>query len=254
MLTQVGKNMRLKELQLQFLEAITNPNYRHSLPLLSSRLNIHRTNINSNLVFAINDIYPITRKLLGDDCFANITQLYIKQYPTCRGNLYDYGQYFGTYLKEHSTLSEFIYLDEIAKFEWATHQIFFAADHSILNTERLKTISPSDYFRLHFMLHPACCLIEFNFPILKIIDLCNGIVADEIDLQKGGVNLLIIRSHLEITLVPLSACEFHFLKALQNRASLSKALKSTLQINLDFKLEEKLAHWIKNKTIVDFYL
>jgi hypothetical protein len=75
-----------------------------------------------------------------------------------------------------------------------------------------------------------------------------------IDLQEGGVNLLIIRYDLEIKLIELPLDEFHFLHALQERLTISEALEATLHINTNFKLEKKLLGWLKNKTIVGFHL
>lgn len=244
----------LQNLQLEFAESLINEEQPITMATPASHIWIHRNNITVNLLNILKETYPLLRQLLGEDYFLQTAKQYIRQYPSCNSNLYDYGEYFFSFLATQTALSHLPYLEEVAHFEWATHHIFFAADCVPLDMTALNKISPEQYSTIHFTLNPACELLAFKFPILKIIDLCHGHLSDNIDINDGGVNLLIIRQDNEIKLIPLPANEFHFLKALQDNQSFEKALNIALAIDATFHLEERLVYWIKNKTIIDFYV
>ena len=107
----------------------------------------------------------------------------------------------------YSAISDLVYLPEVAALEWACHHLQFAADHAAFTISLLEKLSPDDYDTLHFQLHPASQLIQFQYPILRIIELCDN------KMNEGGINLLIIRREFDIELVSISTSEFIFLTA-----------------------------------------
>lgn len=245
--------MSLQNLQAELAEIILSNDHTTDLVQPISHLRIYQNNIISSLVKTLKEIYPLINKLLGDDFFLITIKEYIKRYPAISSNLHDYGEYIGDFLAEYEPVKNLIYLAEVAQFEWACHGIYFATDHIGFDPVQLEKISPNDYEKLHFILHPASQIIKFHYPILRIIDLCKGEVDGTIDINEGGINLLIIRRHLDISLVPLTTSEYIFLTALHDNKSLAEALELTHQIDADFKLEEKLSEWIRDKTIVECF-
>lgn len=242
--------MPLQNLQAEFAEAIfSNENIDGIQP--PENMTIYRNNVISNLIATLQDIYPLIGKLVGEAFFRLTAKEYGKRYPSRSSNLHDYGEYFSDFLTEYQPLKNLIYISEVAKFEWICHRIFFAADHAGLDIESLKKFSPDQYDQLRFILNPASKLVKFHFPILRIIDLCNNKIDGTIDIGDGGVNLLIIRRDLDISLAPLSTSEFIFLSALDEGKSLAEALNMTMRTDAAFQLDNKLPVWIKDKTIVD---
>lgn len=246
--------MSMQNLQAEFAEAIMSNEVRSDLIRPAMNISIHQNNIFSSLLNTLKDIYPLITKLIGEDFFRVTAKEYINCYPSCSGNLHDYGEYFSDFLAEYQPLHDLIYLAEVAQFEWACHTVCFAAEHAPLSIEKLQQFNPDQYEQLHFTLHPASQLIKFHFPILRIIDLCNGDINEVIDVNEGGINLLIIRRDLNLSLIPLAAGEFEFLLALHNNATLSQAEKTAVIIQRDFQLDQKLPEWISKKIIVDCHL
>lgn len=242
--------MPLQNLQLEFAEAIFSGDEMSAITP-SENLSIYRNNIMTSLKDTLHDIYPLVLKLVGEAFFRLTIKEYIKRYPSRSSDLHDYGEYFSDFLTEYQPLKNLNYLSEVAKFEWACHTIFFAADHAGFDIEQLKKFSPDQYEKLRLSLHPASKLIKFHFPILRIIDLCANEIDGTIDVSDGGVNLLIIRRDLDISLVSLSLSEFLFLSALDEGNPLAYALEVATHQDPNFKLDEKLLGWIQNKTIVD---
>jgi hypothetical protein len=246
--------MSLQNAQAEFLEIIFSDDEQTDALQPAQNMIVYRNNIITTLVRTLFDIYPMIVKLVGDDFFRMTAKQYISRYPSRSSNLHDYGQYFSDFLSEHPQCKDLVYLPEVARFEWACHTLHFAADHAVFDVRQLEKLSPSDYERLHFVLHPAAQLIKFQYPILRILDLCKNETDDEIHLTEGGINLLIIRRDLDILLTPLTPCDFTFLSALHDAKTLSASLQEALQIDPAFNLDEKLPAWIKDKTIVDCYL
>ena len=147
-----------------------------------------------------------------------------------------------------------LYLPEVAQFEWACHLVSRAENHGVIDTTLLQSISPDLYSNLHFSLHPACVVMKFNYPILRIIDLCKGEINQEIELSEGGVNLLIKRHAQDVTYLELNEAEYVFLAALNDGEPLATAVNTAQYIEPRFALNEKLPAWVQDGTIVECYL
>lgn len=221
--------------------------------LLSGNMSIYRNNMISSLVQTLFSTYKMIVKIVGEDFFRQMAKEYIDSYPSASGNLHDYGEYLGDFVAEYPPAFNLPYLSEVALFEWTCHVLQDASDSQPLDIKNLESLSPDKFQELRFSLHPASRLIQFQYPILRIMDLCKGEVEDEINLDEGGVNLLLIRRELEIILVPLSLADYTFLSALGRNEALGEALDHSLIHDPDFKLEEKLPKWIQDKTLVDVF-
>lgn len=244
--------MSLQNVQAEFTDIILSEDEQTDLLTPSENMIIYRNNILSNLINALFDTYSMVARLVGEDFFRITAKEYIHLYPSRSGNLHDYGEYFSDFLSEYPPIKNLPYLAEVAEFEWLCHQIHLAADHSPLDIKSLEQVSPDQYHLLHFILHPASRIVKFHYPLLRIIDLCKGNIDEEININEGGVKLLIIRRDLDILLLPLSSADFTFLHALHHNKTLSEALEETLLIDSEFNLDERLPVWIQDKTIVDF--
>lgn len=246
--------MSMQNIQTEFAEAIILDDPNTAIVHPRENIRIYRNNMIANLMRALHDTYPLILKLVGNEFFRVTANEYIKCYPARSSNLHDYGEYFSDFLGEYPPSKNLMYLPEVAQFEWACHQIFFAADPLPFNLKLLESIAPEQYDQLHFILHPACQLCQFRYPLLRIVDLCKGHIDETINIYEGGVNLLIIRRDLDICLVSLTKGEFSFLSALSENKTVSESLQAALTIDAHFQLDEKLSLWIKDKTIVECYL
>lgn len=243
--------MSLQNAQAEFAEIIFSDEAHAELCQPAENICIYRNNINSTLLNTLIHIYPMIEKLVGEDFFKTMANEYISRYPSRSSNLHEYGQYFGDFVAEYPPVENLYYLAEVAKLEWACHTLHFVADHAVFDIRLLEKLSPDHYDNLHFVLHPASQLFKFDFPVLRILDLCKNEIDEQINLNEGGVNLLVIRRDLDIQLVPLSAADFAFLNSLHDNNSLSESLEAAMLVDPSFNLDEKLPAWIKDKTIVD---
>jgi hypothetical protein len=246
--------MSLQNAQADFIDALFSTNTYSELVTPVSHLAIYRNNILSSLLGTLKNTYPLVLALLGEDFFNMTAREYIRQYPSRSGNLHDFGEYFADFLADYQPVHDLIYLTEVAEFEWATHVIYLAPNHPPFAAQTLATFTPEQHERLQFLLHPACWLKKFHYPILQIIDLCKANRQDTIDIHSGGVNLLMIRRELDVALISLDAADFAFLQTLNSNGTLGEALQAAQLIYAEYPLEEKLPYFIDNKILVDCYL
>ncbi len=246
--------MQLLNLQSEFSERLLNQLPADGLVSPAENWFIHQQNRFTQLTHVLQSTYPLVAQLVGKDFFKLCAKEYIKQYPARNGNVHEYGEYLGGFLSEFPPVKELIYLAEVAEFEWACHLARIAADTKSIDWKMLNALIPEQYEKLYLVMHPSSQLMKFYYPILTIIEACKNNMIEQIDVNAGGSYLLIIRRELEICLAPLSLADFTILKAMQDGKSLADALKTTLAIDEKFDLEEKLAIWIKNQTLVEYFL
>lgn len=243
----------LQNLQAELAEVILNNLSECEIVNKPAHLSIHHHTMMTTLTNVLKNVYPLIVKLLGFDFFYLAAKEYISNYPSRSSNLHDYGEYFSDFLSHYPPLKNLSYLHEVAKFEWACKQIYYAQDHAPLDINTLENISPTDYSHLHFILHPASCVMKFHYPILKIIDLCQETTEEELNLNAGGIELLIIRRERDISLISLSSEKYIFLNALQQNKTLSETLDEVTRNYPDFLVDAHLAELIQDNIIVAFY-
>lgn len=238
----------------EFAEAMLGNQQKLLTITPAENIQIYQNNRIATLIYTLQETYSLILKLLGIDFFCQTAKEYIQKYPVRSGNLHEYGEYFSEFLAEHPALKNFIYLVEVAQLEWICHTLFVAADHPPFDMKKLTAVSADQFDQLHFTLNPASQLRQFHYPLLKIIDLCNGEIDGPLDVSQDSVNLLITRPKQDIRLIPLSHAEFTFLTTLQEDKTISEAMSLALQADAHFKLVEKISCWINDNIIVDFYL
>lgn len=239
--------MQLQDLQAEFKDALFSEDNELECVIPSSHLQIYKDNIIVILAQSLKSYYPLIYKLIGDNAFNHLAREYIKHYPSRSSNLHDYGEYLSDFIQSLPYLDNYPYLPEVAKFEWACHTIYFAADAEQFHLDH------NNYLEMYGTLHPASRLISFNYPILDIIDLCQGQTEDNIDIHKGGVNLLIIRRDLDIKLAPLSQADHVFLTNIQANNTFEHAKAEAQVIDSNYDLNKKLTAFLENKTIIDIF-
>lgn len=250
--------MQLNELQSQFLHSLladsedVDPDIRANGLSPKCRLQIYRNNFTGVLIDALRSIYPKIVKIVGDAFFNHAADCYLHAYPSVSGDLRNYGKHFAEFISNFAPAQTLSYLPDIARLEWIYHEIFHAAEAPSLNLAELSKISADQYDRIYFYLHPACRLISSDFPLLQIWQLCEHEKNEIVDLNSGGIYLLVARRALEIYFDPITAAEFTFLQALQTNKFFSDACALALEKIPNFDVSACLKKRILDGTIIGF--
>ncbi len=210
----------LLELQRDFAAALRGqgqgeyPRVRSDGVSSQARVAIYRNNLLSNYLGALQAVYPVVLALTGGDWFRQTARAYSAQTPSSSGDIQLYGADFAAWLASLDTAQTLPYLADVARLEWAVHRVFHAADLAPLAAAQLARVAADDQPQLQFQLHPACRLLQSDYPVQRIWTVNQpGYSGDQrVQLDAGGVSLLVQRQGATIQLVPLTRPVYQLLE------------------------------------------
>lgn len=217
-------------------------------------LGVYRNNVREAFVSTLATTYPVLKRLVGHDFFRQMTKSYQVRFPSRKGNLFYVGQMMPEFLQQEFGGTEYAYLIDIARLEWACQQTLIAGDSEELNRESLLDIDPAVYARLRFHLHPSVQLFQSSYPILRIWrdNQPESDAQECIDLADGGDMLLVRRDTDTAEIRRLDAPQFEFLMTLNGNACLADALAAADRTGVMFDLRKNLEQWVRTKIITGF--
>ena len=255
--------LRLRELQLGFaaavLDNVENDFDRHVRDAGLSgarRLRVYRNNAVLGLTGALEAVYPVVRRVVGEGFFRYAAAQYITRYPSRSGDLHAFGEHFPVFLQSFDPAAELAYLPDVARLEWAYHQVFHAASHPLLDLATLAQVPVERRETLRFQIHPAARLLESAFPILRIWQINQDDHTDDppVDLSEGGVKLLIVRrENLDIEFRSLEDSEFSLLSTLAADGDFATACERAMAAQPTFDLPTCFGQHVLQGTLVAFY-
>jgi len=255
--------LRLRELQIRFANCLFNPHADSVLGFVEvdgfsalERVQIYRNNLFISLTNALQAIYPSVQRLVGEGFFKYLAHSYIRAHPSQSGNLHDFGQELAAFIVQFAPAATVPYLADVAKLEWAQHEVFHAADHSPLDLGRLSAVPDELRTELRFCFHPASKLISSPYPVLSIWQACRD---EHETVRTIGANdeseqILVVRQQGKIELHRLARAEYAFLKALADSYRLGTAYERATEVDQRFDLATTLQKHIALSTLVDWYI
>ncbi|HLW74974.1 MAG TPA: DNA-binding domain-containing protein [Gammaproteobacteria bacterium] len=252
--------LSLPELQHRFAHALREPE-AVELPLraegLSSvrRLQVYRNNIQSALLAALQAVYPVTQRLVGDKFFTVAAHAYIRANPSRTGNIQDYGGAFPLFLNKYAPAATLPYLGDMAALEWRRLQTAMAPPHVPMDLEALAAVPAELQPALHFHHQPAARMLCSRFPILSIWEYCQQEEPQEtLQLEGPGESVLFARPALDVYMRRLTPGECRFLTALSRGDTFEVACREALEAEPGFDVERQFANLVQEEILTGFYL
>ena len=181
------------------------------------RLHVYRNHLFASLGAALQAVYPVTARLLGDDYFRQLARAYIVRHPSTSGSLHGFGAELPAFIGRQATLAALPYLADVAALERAYHEVYHEADEQALDTATLARVAADAQGRIRLHLQLASRFVASPFPVLAIWQ-ANQAAADDavapVSLDDGGVRVLVARSDFEVEFRVLAEAEDRFLRAL----------------------------------------
>jgi len=249
----------LRDLQTGFAAALLDEHSKFDEHVRAGRFpaaqhfQVYRNNLAESLTGALRAVYPAIEKLVGDGFFRYAAHEYLNAHRPKSGNLHEFGDAFADFLAGFQPAAELPYLPDVARLEWAWHRAFHAADAPAFDIARLGAVPANQHEKLRFTLHPSAQLLASEFPIVRIFEINQeGYDGDvSVDLNEGGVRVLVIRRELTVTVEPLAAGEAEVLTTLAAQQTLGAAVQAALAAQPDFDLTATLADHLQRGTLVD---
>lgn len=257
-----GPAPSLRELQAAFADSVFNPDadsvlrhIAHSRFPPERHLQVYRNNVFASLTAALEAVFPVVARLVGVGFFNYAAHDFILRHPPRGGNLHDFGGEFADFLAVFEPAAHLVYLPDIARLEWAYHEVYHAADAKPLSIESLTSIPQGRYASLRFSLQPHVRFVVSDYPVLTIWQVNQpGYQGDDrVDLAQGGVRVQILRRKLEIELYALDKGEYEFLGCLQANAPFAQACEAAIAVDPDFDLTGVLQRHVRRGTFKDVH-
>lgn len=251
----------LRKVQEDFLAALLHgaagraaPHVAGSESAARRRIGIYRRNVLANLRGALYAVYPVIFRLTGEAFFNEAADRYAQAHPSRSGDLHEYGACFAGFLAQYAHAQCLPYLPDVARLEWACHEVFHAADTAPFDFTRLAAAPEAGYPELRFRLAPAVRLLEPAYPSLRIWEINQDDYRGEltVDLDSGSLPLLVRRQEYTLHIDAIAMADDIFLKGLAQGLTLEKVAElAGLPGNAEF-LAQALHRHVQNGVLADF--
>jgi len=245
----------LRDLQLQFAAALAEPaSPRCAVTPGDDRLAIYRVNARANYRNALAATHPVVKRLTGEPFFNAAVDEFVAAHPPVSGDLNIYGGHLAGFLEHYAPAAKLPYLPDVARLEWAIDDANRATDvprvpDAVLAA--LSIVAPERMPNVLLVLDVSCRLVASEFPILRIwrANQPDRSGAERVELDEGGILLLVRRDADGVALESLSAGEHAWLAALARGSTLGAAIGAALAAESAFDLGAALRAHIAAGTV-----
>jgi hypothetical protein len=244
--------LSLRELQERFAAGLLNPTSEPVTESIradgippSARLAIYRNNWQAGFTNTLSLEFPVVRRLVGEVYFGQLSLVFLGRHPSRSGDLHHVGTAFPLFLRKQFAETEYRYLADVARLEWACQECLIAEDSEPLDPQTLRDVPVDAYGELRFTLRPACRLIHSDFPVMRIWEMNQADAAanEVLDLRTGPDFLVVMRSsRIEVCRVPSG--DFFLLSEFAKGRDLNSALEAVLVSDPQFDLGAALRRCI----------
>ena len=251
----------LRELEERAYRAIMHAEASYLAPYVvsddipaESRIQVYQNNARESFIKTLAASYPVVLRLVGEDCFRSLARQYMQRHPSRSGDLQQFGYWFPSYLELCYGHSEYDYLGDVARLEWACEEVRTAPSAGSADLNGLVDIPDTRYARLRFWLYPAHRVVSSQYPILSIWQANQSDYSEPVDLRSGGEYVLVIRRGGDIELHRWPATLATFTTALGDGSQLGEAYALASAADSAFDLSDALARLASLNLLCGFHL
>jgi hypothetical protein len=244
----------LHELQKRFAAAVIGGDASEvarpiidDAPGAAARVGIYVNHFHVTLIDALAATFPVVRELVGGPFFQAVARRYVREEPPTRPCLFEYGGGFPAFLERLPEARSLAYLADVARLEWAINEAWHAPDTPAVDEGAAARLIAAGSSDLGLRLHPSCRLVASPFPLHRIWQVHQKACREReaVDLDAGGVRLLVHRQHDEVGWIDLPPADFAFLDSMIMNGSLQKALTFARAVDRAFDPTAALAALIE---------
>jgi hypothetical protein len=223
--------------------------------LPAARFALHRNNVYASLIHCLKARFPVTVRLLGEDCFGQCARHFVEAAPPRSPVLMEYGAGLADFLAGFAPLRELPYLADVARLEWLRHAALHGAEAVPIAPAALAEVLPERMPDLVLALHPTAAILSSPYPVLSIFR-ANAVAGELMPVAAGlpGETMLVVRPEESVQLLPLSVAAAGFLRALERGLTLSDAAEAAGMIDAAFDLAQALAPMLRAGLFTGFHL
>lgn len=218
----------LRDLQRGFAAALraVDDSARRELPGVRppANLDIYRNNAEWQFRNSLALSFPVVRRRVGDDYFRQLAFHYRAQFPSRSGDLHWVGKDFAGFLAAHLADSDYAWLADLARLEWAREQAAVTEVRPALSVEVLAAFAADQLGELVFDFQPSLVLGESQFPVVSVWLANQAENASPVDQSAGPENYLVLSRDDGVEVARLARSLFVYLDGLRARQPLAEAM------------------------------
>lgn len=248
--------LTLRELQSAFAQSVAGNAPDRLLQLVDGRgsdpaalLAIYRNNVVTRLTDTLSGAFPVVYRLVDRGFFDYAVDAFLHQHLPTSGCLSEYGSDFPLFLAGFAPAAELEYLADVARLEWAIHELRHAAAPAPIAIAALAAM-PGDPSLFRLQLSTAVQFIASSYSIDQIW------IAHQEDKAWDGLQLRDRAAFLQIDgattlrIVHLSPSTWEFRSRLAAHETLETAIATALTVSADFDPPSELAALFADDLVV----
>ncbi|WP_166220947.1 DNA-binding domain-containing protein [Pseudomonas atagonensis] len=217
----------------------------------ASRFAVYRNNVQSSLINALADSYPVVTQLVGIEFFHAMAAIFIQNQPPLSPLLSGYGEGLATFIEAFEPASSVPYLADVARLERLRTLAYHAADVPPVRPEQITAAlaAPHTLDELQIEFHPSLQLFDSAYAVVAIW------AAHQQDATLAGIDVnlaqhaLVLRNGLEVEVFALERNARDFIRDLID----GRSLLSAAEHSSPFDLSQTLALLISRNVITHLH-
>lgn len=187
------------------------------------RFAIYNGSITEGIAASMRETYQACEKLVGEEFFTRMVYSYIKQTPSSDPDITSYGENFAEFVAAFPPAEQLPYLADICRLSWAYNRLYLQLPDATFDIQAFSELNETQQAQVIFQLKPHAKLLSSPYPLTKIWDLSLGKSNEEtIDLQCGGVDLILWRAEDHVQIDKLTNDEYATAQVLQSTGTLDQ--------------------------------
>ena len=250
---------QLREIQQAFSDGVIEGTYHavagaiHPGESALRSVALYRRLIRNNYTQVLKITYPVLSRFVGERYFGIVARWYLKKYPSTSGDLFPYGRHLLAFL---NVVHIPPLLAELARLEWACHEVYQAADSLPLSGEQLRAIASGDPSQVTFHLHAASRLLSFPFPVHRVwLALQPEAPADDVvdlPLPEQETGVVVTRGDGKVQVTPLARTDYLLLEAMSRGVDAASVEQMAIEFEPEFDFPRFLATVLNLRIITGF--
>jgi hypothetical protein len=223
----------------------------HNAAVPTRRLAVYRNNVVVGLWKALKSRFPVVEKIVGEEFFATMALVFVREQPPRSPQLATYGDVFPAFIAAFEPARELPYLADVARLEAARTRSYHAADATPVGAGHFVALNTHAVWSIRVGMHPSTEIVRSPYPIVTIWAMNSG----EQELAPienwRGEDALVSRPYLEVEVRALPPGGAAFLLALAAGWPLGEAAEAALADDPNFDLTGNLAGLIGSGLVRD---
>ena len=194
---------------------------------------VYRNNFRVNLQEALRITYPVTARLVGDEFFAAMVNVFVTSAPPRSPVLIEYGGELPDFISHFEPAGTVPYLADVARLEAAWNDAYHAREGEHLQPSAMAGLDAESLAATGVALHASARIVRSSFPVASIWE-SHRSHSPNTPLSWKAEDVLLLRPDAEVLVLVLKPGYAAFIHALQEGQCVAEAAGTVLQDVGDF--------------------